>query len=99
MASVIEKRHVRGRNTAVIGYDDEGNVLLQNHEFHDYVPVELVDAYVADAKTRWQYVEVVSDDHDAGPAGDKGATFYPEHLNPSHPLAGKTVNSSGKVVN
>lgn len=62
MTDFIEKRHV-------VMIDGNGNT------GHDYVPVEHVDAYVADAKTRgWAVVEVVGDSHDAGPAGDDGPT-------------------------
>jgi hypothetical protein len=30
----------------------------QRHEAHDFVPVADLDAYVADARTRWATVEV-----------------------------------------
>jgi hypothetical protein len=46
------------------------------------------DAYVADARTRWQTVEV-GDEPDAGPAGYDGATHIPATLD--HPLAGQTI--------
>lgn len=45
----------------------------------DYVPQEILDAYVADAKLRWQSVEV-SEEYDAGPGGYDGATYIPENL-------------------
>lgn len=45
----------------------------------DYVPPEILDAYVADARERWQQVEV-SEEPDAGPAGYDGPTFIPAHL-------------------
>ena len=45
----------------------------------DYVPVDILDAYVADAKTRWPQVEVGTE-HDPGPAGDDGPTQIPAHL-------------------
>lgn len=38
-----------------------------------------LDAYVADARTRWQSV-IVSDEPDAGPAGYDGDTNVPTHL-------------------
>lgn len=38
------------------------------HEATDYVPVNILDDYVADARTRWQVV-TVGGVHDAGPAG------------------------------
>lgn len=53
----------------------------------DYVRPDFLDAYVADAQTKWQLVEV-SEEPDAGPAGYHGATYVPEHL--PHPLAGQT---------
>lgn len=45
----------------------------------DYVPEEILDAYVADARTRWQSVSV-SDKPDAGPGGYDGDTTIPAHL-------------------
>lgn len=65
--------------------DAEGNV--HTHVATDYVRPDLLDAYVADARTRWQKVEI-SDEPDAGPAGYDGATHVPEQLD--HPLAGQT---------
>lgn len=52
----------------------------------DYVREDFLDAYVEDAKTRWETVEV-SEEPDAGPAGYYGPTFVPEHLDT--PLAGQ----------
>lgn len=75
----VEKRHVTMVNVTATGLDAEGNVVLQRHEAHDYVPLDLLDAYVADAKTRWQAVSV-EDGHNPGPGGDDGVTHYPEHL-------------------
>ena len=48
-------------------------------EATDYVPVSILDDYVADAKQKWQIVEVGTT-HDPGPAGDEGPTHYPAHL-------------------
>ena len=45
----------------------------------DYVPDEILQAYVADAETRWDSVEV-SEDEDYGPSGPAGETVIPEHL-------------------
>lgn len=53
----------------------------------DFVRPDFLDAYVADAKTRWKDVEV-SEEPDAGPGGYHGATHVPEHLD--HELAGQT---------
>lgn len=41
------------------------------HQVEDYVDVEHIDAYVADAQQRWQVV-VVGDETDHGPAGPDG---------------------------
>lgn len=49
------------------------------HEMTDYVRPDHLDAYVADARTRWQSV-VVSDQPDAGPGGYEGQTAVPAHL-------------------
>lgn len=42
------------------------------HQATDYVAIEHLDTYVADAKTRWQAV-TVSDEVDHGPGGTDGA--------------------------
>lgn len=49
------------------------------HEAVDYVRPDHLDAYVADARTRWQHV-IVSDEPDAGPGGYEGATVVAPHL-------------------
>ena len=49
------------------------------HEATDYVRPDHLDAYIEDARKRWQVVEV-SDDADAGPGGYDGATHVPESL-------------------
>lgn len=84
----VEKRQVRMVNKVLLGVDSDGNEVYQTHEAIDYVPVlgpanepGFLDAYVADAKTRWALVQVVEPEvHDAGPAGDDGDTHYPDHL-------------------
>lgn len=70
----IDKRRVTMRSATLLG---DGTTAI--HEAIDYVPPAILDAYVADARTRWQYVEV-SDEPDAGPAGYDGDTIIPEHL-------------------
>jgi hypothetical protein len=82
MSDFIEKRHVRLAHPS-------------GHEAHDYVPVDILDAYLADARQRWEVAEVVKETHDAGPAGDDGLTHYPDHI--SHPLQGKTVDRFGNI--
>ncbi|NNC10707.1 hypothetical protein HII28_02240 [Planctomonas sp. JC2975] len=79
---VITKRRVTMRS--VVALPDGGTA---EHKAIDYVRPDFLDAYVADARTRWQSVEV-SDEPDAGPAGYHGATHVPANLN--HPLAGQT---------
>lgn len=61
-----------------ISLSPDGKTVLR-HEATDYVPLDILDAYVADAQTRWQSV-VVGDEHDSGPGGDDGETHYPPHL-------------------
>lgn len=51
----------------------------QTHQAVDYVRPDHLDAYVADARTKWQLVEV-SEEPDAGPGGYEGQTAVPEHL-------------------
>jgi hypothetical protein len=83
----ITKRRVTMVTFVVTGVDAEGQPIVQRHEAVDYVRPDFLDAYVADAQTRWQSV-TVSDEPDAGPAGYHGATHVPATLD--HPLAGRT---------
>lgn len=85
MTDEITKRRVTMRSVVAVGYDDDGKVLLQQHEAVDYVRPDFLDAYVTDAQQRWQQV-LVSDEPDAGEGGYDGPTFIPEHL--AHPEAG-----------
>lgn len=70
----VTKRAVTMRSTS-LGPD---GVTLEL-EAVDYVRPDHLDAYVADAQTRWQSV-TVSEEPDAGPGGYEGQTFVPEHL-------------------
>lgn len=83
--TVVEKRKVTMTN-AIATPDG-----VMTHEAVDYVPVDLLDAYLADAHSRWQSVVVGPDEHDPGPGGDDGQTTYLAHLD--HPLAGQVVNA------
>lgn len=56
-----------------------GQPVVSVHQAVDFVRPDHLDAYVADARTKWQTVEV-SDEPDAGPGGYHGATYVPEHL-------------------
>lgn len=38
--------------------DAEGNVTTAKQEATDFVPEEILDDYVADARTRWQSVQI-----------------------------------------
>jgi hypothetical protein len=78
----VDKRRVTMRS--VVALPDGG---VGTHEAVDYIRPDFLRAYVADAKTRWQVVEV-SDEPDAGPGGYDGATYVPAGLD--HPLAGQT---------
>lgn len=74
----IDKRRVTMRNF-VTTVDADGAPQMHTHEAVDYVRPDFLDAYVADAKTRWQSV-TVSDEPDAGPGGYEGDTVIPPHL-------------------
>jgi len=84
---VVTKRRVTMRSTVIVGTDKDGKNLYQDHEAVDFVRPDFLDAYVEDARTRWQLV-TVSDEPDAGPGGYHGATHIPESLD--HALAGQT---------
>lgn len=53
--------------------------VVYHHEAIDYVPVPWLDVYVADARTRWDTVDVGTK-HDPGPGGDTAPAVLPEHL-------------------
>lgn len=69
----ITKRRVTMRSVIAVPGGFETQVAT------DYVRPDHLDAYVADARTRWQDVEV-SEEPDAGPGGYDGPTAVPEHL-------------------
>lgn len=58
----------------------------------DYVRPDHLEAYLVDARERFQFVEV-SDEPDAGPDGYEGATTVPEYLD--LPDAGVTYPAEG----
>lgn len=78
----VTKRRVTMRNAAIDPTDPRKTIIT---EATDFVRPDFLDAYVADARTRWQSVEV-SDEPDAGPAGYDGPTFVSPRLD--HPFAG-----------
>lgn len=71
----ITKRKVTMKGVSLSA---DGQSVL-HHEAIDYVRPDHLEAYVADARTRWQSV-TVSDEPDAGPAGYYGQTAVPAHL-------------------
>jgi hypothetical protein len=83
----IDKRRVTMTSVVAAGLDSDGNPVIQTHQAVDFVRPDFLDAYVADARTKWQTV-TVSDEPDAGPGGYHGQTHVPAHL--AHPLAGQT---------
>ncbi len=74
----IEKRKVTMTSVEARMADD-GQVVVAEHQAVDYVPLDILDAYVTDARGKWQHV-TVGDEHDPGPAGDSGDTTIPTHL-------------------
>jgi hypothetical protein len=83
----VTKRRVTMTRFSIAGVDENGDPVTMREEAIDYVRPDFLDAYVADAQTKWQAVDV-SDEPDAGPGGYDGATHIPAHLD--HPLAGQT---------
>lgn len=78
----ITKRRVTMRNPVMLPNGEPGVV-----EAIDFVRPDFLDAYVTDARTRWDSV-IVSDEPDAGPGGYHGETHVPAGL--IHELAGQT---------
>lgn len=75
-AHLITKRRVTLVSIAARGlypadHERAGEPILERHQVVDYVKPEDLDAYIADARTRWQSVDV-SDEPDAGPLGYHG---------------------------
>lgn len=87
MSNEITKRKVTMTNVVYAGQNADGEDLFQKQIATDYVRPDFLDAYVADARTRWQHVEV-SDEPDAGPGGYGGQTSVPNGID--HELAGAT---------
>lgn len=75
----VDKRRVTCKSIVPAGFDDKGNPVVHIHEMTDYVRPDFLDAYLADARTRWQSVEV-SEEPDAGPGGYDGDTTIPAHI-------------------
>lgn len=75
----VTKRRVTMRNVIASGVDADGKTVMTETEMTDYVRPDHLDAYVEDARRRWQVV-TVSDEPDAGPGGYDGETYVPEHL-------------------
>jgi hypothetical protein len=69
----IEKRKVTMRSAVILSDGTTGEVTAE-----DFVPLDYLDEYVADAQTRWQLVTVDRDRHDPGPGGDDGPTNKPK---------------------
>jgi hypothetical protein len=87
----VDKRKVTMTTIVALPPDEKGNPRQEVHEAVDYVGPDFLDAYVADAKTKWQSV-TVSDEPDAGPGGYHGQTHVPDHLD--HELAGQTFKAT-----
>lgn len=77
----VTKRKVT-MTSLVAKIDVDGNEFIERHEAVDYVRPDHLDAYVADARNRWQHVSV-SDEPDAGPGGYHGQTAVAGHLDVS----------------
>lgn len=77
--------------------DEAGEPMILTHKATDYVLPEVLEAYVADAKTRWQHV-TVSDEPDAGPGGYDGDTHHPEHLRLGRSLQGHLHDTGVKPI-
>lgn len=74
----VTKRRVTMTSYTTVLID--GHPVPSEVKVEDYVRPDHLEAYVADARTRWQAV-TVSDEPDAGPGGYHGETVVPAHLN------------------
>jgi hypothetical protein len=89
----VTKRKVTMTSAVATGRVIDGRAEIVTHEATDYVRPDFLEAYVADARTRWQSV-TVSDEPDAGPGGYEGETVIPSRL--AHPDAGRTFPAESK---
>lgn len=91
----ITKRRVTMRNFVAVSPTE-----VHTHEAVDYVTPDFLDAYVEDARLRWQSVEV-SEEPDAGPGGYHGQTVVPgpsgDPNNPDEFLPGLKHPAAGTV--
>jgi hypothetical protein len=92
----ITKRKVTMRSVVAVEPSPERPDGVLAIEASDYVRPDFLDAYVADAQTRWQSVKV-SDEPDAGLGGYHGETHVPAGLD--HPLAGQTFAATAPEEN
>lgn len=87
MAAKKDPRVTKRRVTMRSAFLNSATGEVETVKAVDFVRPDFLDAYVADARSRWQRVEV-SDEPDAGPGGYDGETYVPAHLD--HELAGQT---------
>ena len=85
--SQVDKRKVTMRNVRLLANGD-----IADEEAVDYVRPDHLDAYVENARQRWQHVSV-GDTPDAGPGGYEGTTSVPADL--SVPDAGVVYPATG----
>jgi hypothetical protein len=86
----VDKRKVT-MTSVFAGPVVDGVIATERQQAVDYVRPDHLEAFLADARTRWQQVEV-SDEPDAGPGGYDGATHVPAHL--PLPDAGRTYEAT-----
>lgn len=88
MSEITKRRVTMRRQTTTICED--GSTMTIGHEATDFVRPDILPAYIQDAATRWETVEV-SGEPDAGPGGYDGPTFVPPTLNPVGALPAATT--------
>jgi hypothetical protein len=76
---VITKYRVTMRNIRAVPATPDNPAGIAEITATDYVPIEILDAYLENARGNWAQVEV-SEEPDAGPGGYHGATYIPENL-------------------
>lgn len=77
MAKTAQKTDKRKVTMRSVRLDPNGVTITE--ECIDYVPLAVLEAYMADARSRWQFVEAGSEP-DAGPGGVDGDTDASAHL-------------------
>lgn len=75
----ITKKRVTMTSAVILPPGEDGQIRSGQVQAIDYVREDILDAYVDNAKSSWDLVQV-SEEYDAGPLGFDGPTYIPDVL-------------------